>query len=111
MERSSVRVLLCTCPPDAAGPIAEGLLERRLVACVNALPGVVSRYWWKDALERDDETLLLIKTARDRVAEVIEALKELHPYDVPELLSLPVEQGAPDYLAWVSEQTAPRDRP
>ena len=105
---TTARVLLCTCPPAAAEAIARGLLERKLVACVNALPGVVSRYWWKGALARDEETLLLIKTEAARVPEVIAALKDLHPYEVPELLSLPVDAGAEPYLAWVRDETLPR---
>jgi periplasmic divalent cation tolerance protein len=104
---STVRVLLCTCPRDAAARIAEGLLERRLVACVNALDGVLSRYRWKGRLQKDEETLLVLKTEQARVAEVIAALKELHPYEVPELLSLPVEEGAEAYLRWVAGETAP----
>jgi periplasmic divalent cation tolerance protein len=103
------RVLLCTCPAAAVERIAAGLLERRLVACVNAVPGVVSRYWWQDKLERDEETLLFLKTEEQHVPAVIAALEELHPYDVPELLALPVEAGAEPYLAWVKAETAPRD--
>ncbi len=107
----SVRVLLCTCPADAVKALAAGLLERRLVACINAVPGVVSRYWWKDKLERSDEVLLLMKTEAARVTEVIDALKELHPYDTPELLALPVAEGAGPYLDWVRTETGPRDAP
>ena len=102
---TTARVLLCTCPPAAAEKIAKGLLDRRLVACVNAVPGIVSRYWWKGKLERDDETLLLMKTEASRVPEVIAALKDLHPYEVPELLALPVDAGAEPYLAWVRDET------
>ena len=105
---TTARVLLCTCPPDAAERIAQGLLERRLVACVNAVPGVVSRYWWKGKIERDDETLLVMKTEASRVAEVIAALKGLHPYETPELLALPVDAGAEPYIAWVRDETARR---
>jgi len=101
----TARVLLCTCPPEAAGDVARGLLERRLAACVNAVPGVVSRYWWKDAIEEDSETLLLIKTDQKHVAAIIDALAELHPYDVPELLVLPVESGAEPYLRWMRDVT------
>ena len=72
---------------------------------MNAVPGVVSRYRWKDKLEKDDETLLILKTEAHRVPEVIAALEELHPYDVPELLSLPVEEGAAPYLGWLSAET------
>ncbi len=103
---TTARVLLCTCPPDAAEKIAKGLLERRLVACVNALPGVVSRYWWKGSIQRDEETLLVMKTEASRVPEVVAALKGLHPYEVPELLALPVDAGAEPYLAWVRNETA-----
>lgn len=104
---TSVRVLLCTCPKDAAARIAEGLLERRLVACVSAIDGAVSRYRWKGALQKEEETLLVMKTEAGRVAEVVAALKGLHPYEVPELLSLPVEAGAAPYLRWVEGETAP----
>ena len=76
---------------------------------MNAIPGVVSRYWWKDKLEHEDETLLLLKTEARHVPAVIAALDVLHPYDVPELLALPVEAGAEPYLAWVKAETAPRD--
>ena len=76
-----------------------------LYRALNALPGVVSRYWWQGKLEKDDETLLVLKTSADRVADVIAALKDLHPYDVPELLSLPVEDGNPAYLDWVNGET------
>ena len=104
----NVRVLLCTCPAADAAAVAEGLLARRLVACVNELPGVVSRYWWQGKIEQSDETLLVLKTTAERVPDVIAALDELHPYDTPELLSLPVEQGAAAYAAWVNAETAPR---
>ncbi len=100
------RLLLCTCPAGDAGRIAEGLLGRHLVACVNAIENVQSRYWWKGALEGGTETLLLMKTESDRVPEVIAALEELHPYEVPELLSVAVEEGAPAYLAWLSASIA-----
>ncbi len=103
---TTARVLLCTCPPAAAETIAKGLLDRKLVACVNEVKGVVSRYWWKGKLERDDETLLVMKTEAGRVPEVIAALKDLHPYEVPELLSLPVDAGAEPYLAWLKGECA-----
>lgn len=72
---------------------------------MNTVPGVVSRYWWKGKLEEEVEALLLIKTVESHVQEVIDALQELHPYDVPELLSLPVEAGAEPYLRWLGDVT------
>ena len=81
---------------------------------MNEIRGVVSRYRWKGRLEREEESLLVIKTAQERVAEVIAALEELHPYEQPELLSLAVEQGSQPYLDWVRDETddcAPPDAP
>jgi periplasmic divalent cation tolerance protein len=101
------RVLLCTCPPGDADRIAETLLERRLVACVNAVPGVVSRYRWKGKLEKTAETLLVLKTEVAHVPAIVEALPEIHPYDVAELLTVPVESGNPAYLDWVSGELRP----
>jgi periplasmic divalent cation tolerance protein len=74
---------------------------------VNVIAGVSSRYRWKGALEKADESLLVIKTEAARVQEIVAALDDLHPYDVPELIALPVEQGAAPYLKWVSDESAP----
>ena len=98
---SDVRVLLCTVPPDKADDVARALLDRRLVACVNILPGARSLYRWKGALEEASESLLVLKTVADKVNALTEAIHEVHPYDVPELLSLPVEGGSPAYLDWL----------
>ena len=104
----SVTVLFCTCPTDAAERIARELVERRLAACVNVVPNLVSVYRWKGKIQRDTESLLILKTRSERVPEIEAALPEIHPYDVPELIALPVEQGAKAYLDWVLEVTAPR---
>ena len=98
---TDARVLLCTAPPEQADALARKLLEARLAACVNVLPGARSHYWWKGAIQSDDEALLVIKTTAERVPKLIEALPALHPYDTPELLSLPVDDGLPPYLAWL----------
>ncbi|MGH7162037.1 MAG: divalent-cation tolerance protein CutA, partial [Planctomycetota bacterium] len=107
---ASVRLLLTTCPEDAADALAEALLRRRLVACVNLVRGVKSRYWWKGKLESAGECLLLLKAPAGGVSAVAAALTELHPYETPELLALPVESGLPAYLEWIEEVTAPRAR-
>ncbi len=73
---------------------------------MNALDGVASRYWWKGSLSCDRETLLLMKTESDRVGEVVAALKQLHPYEVPELLSVAIDDGAPAYLEWLRDSLA-----
>jgi periplasmic divalent cation tolerance protein len=83
--------------------IATVLVERGLAACVNVVPGVVSIYRWKGAVERELEVLMVIKTRADRFEALREALVSLHPYEVPELIALPVEAGHPPYLAWLDE--------
>ena len=81
--------------------IGRALVERRLVACVNVVPGVTSIYAWKGAVETSQELLLVIKTRRRRFDALRAALLELHPYEVPELVALPVADGGPAYLEWI----------
>jgi periplasmic divalent cation tolerance protein len=99
-------VCLVTAPPDHALPIATALVERELAACVNIVAGVRSVYRWKGAVEHDEESLLVIKTTRDAVAALNDALAELHPYEVFELVALDVAGGAPDYLDWIGESVS-----
>jgi periplasmic divalent cation tolerance protein len=103
-----MRVVLCNCPPDVAGEIAKAVVERRLAACVNAIPGVVSTYLWEGKLCVDEETTLLIKTRVELIDELCDALVELHPHDVPEVIALPILEGHKPYLDWVAEATMPR---
>jgi len=88
---------------EDAARIARALVERRLAACVNVLPGVRSFYRWKGAAEEDEERLLVIKTRRDRFEALREALVALHPYELPEAIVLPIEAGHAPYLAWIDE--------
>ena len=87
---------------DDARRIARALVERRLAACVNVVPGLTSVYSWKGAVETDQELLLVIKTRRARFEALRAALVELHPYEVPELIALPVEAGHGPYLDWLT---------
>jgi len=88
---------------EDAERIARSLVERRLAACVSVVPGLVSIYRWKGSVERDEERLLVIKTRVDAVEALREALVAMHPYEVPELVVLPVEAGHAPYLAWLDE--------
>jgi periplasmic divalent cation tolerance protein len=88
---------------EDAERIATALVEQSLAACVNVVPGLVSIYRWKGKVERDEERLLVIKTRRDRFEAVRAALVSLHPYEVPELVALPIEAGHAPYLAWIDE--------
>lgn len=102
-------VIFCTCPDQASGErIGAILVEERLAACVNLIPALTSIYVWNGALKREPECLLLIKTNADRFDALRQRLRDLHPYDLPEIIALPVRQGDPDYLAWLTESTRPQ---
>jgi periplasmic divalent cation tolerance protein len=101
-----VFICYCTCPDgDHARLIAETLVDERHAACVNRLPGIRSTYRWQGVVTTDSEELLLIKTTGARLAALERRLLELHPYDVPELIAVPVERGHEAYLDWVRQQS------
>lgn len=107
MVSVDLRLVLCNAPPDKAEDIARAVLDQRLAACVNILPGVVSLYVWKGAVCRDPEATLLMKTRRDLVPALTEAIRAVHPYEVPEVIALPLAPGEGNqaYLAWVVAET------
>jgi periplasmic divalent cation tolerance protein len=106
-----VVVLTTLSSEEQAVELAKELLGRRLVACVNVVSGVRSLYRFKGVLSDDRESLLLMKTTSDRYEELAAAVAAIHPYEVPELLSLPVANGSSDYLAWVTDSVnEPPDR-
>jgi periplasmic divalent cation tolerance protein len=84
----------------------RALVERRLCACVNILPGMVSLYWWQGAIERGDEAVMIIKTRATLVEEVRAAVRRMHSYTTPAILVLPIESVDPDYHAWMMAETA-----
>jgi len=86
---------------------ARILVETALAACVNILPGMVSIYAWQGKTEEDSEAAMIIKTAKSRTGDVLDALKRLHPYDVPARLVLPVTGGGEDFLRWIVTQSTP----
>jgi periplasmic divalent cation tolerance protein len=102
-------VVLTTLPAnaDAAG-FARQLVEERLAACVNLLPMMDSIYRWEGRVEQDTERQLVLKTSRDRVPALWDRVRELHPYEIPEFVVLPVIDGNDAYLRWVGESTDPR---
>lgn len=94
-------VILCTCSSEAeAETISLRLLEEHVAACVNVIPVSRSYYWWQGAIESGVEHLLLIKSSRSLFAAVQEIVRQVHSYEIPELLALPVLDGSPDYLKW-----------
>ena len=86
---------------EDAERIARALVERRVAACVNVVPGVTSFYRWEGEVARDAEWLLVMKTTAARFEALREAVVELHPYDVPEVVELPIERGHAPYLDWI----------
>ena len=93
---------------EAADRLAEILLGKKLAACVNILPDVSSHFWWKGAPDTEKELLLVIKTRASLVDDIVVAVKDNHPYDVPEVIALPIIGGNPDYLAWLDAETRPQ---
>jgi periplasmic divalent cation tolerance protein len=99
-------IVHCTCPDaDVAERIATALVESRLAACVQQVPGVTSTYRWAGRVERASEVLLLIKTGADRLDEVVASVRALHPHELPELLAVEARGGLPAYLDWVIAQS------
>ena len=104
---TDVLTVLCTCPDAAtARRLAGGLVELRKAACVNILPEIRSIYRWQGETCDDAEVLMIVKTTRGCYADLERWLMDNHPYDVPEVLALPVAAGSDDYLAWVANETA-----
>lgn len=102
-------LLVFTNLPDrpAAEALARALVEERLAACVNILASCRSVYRWQGAIENADEVPLLIKTSVERYAALAAAIRARHPYELPELIAVPITQGLPDYLAWVHAAVNP----
>lgn len=107
---SDVLIGFSTCGSrDEAERIAGYLVEERLAACVNILPGIQSVYRWQGKLERAEEWLLLLKTTSEKSEALQTGLRHIHSYEVPELVLLPVSSGLPEYLAWVAAETSPNE--
>jgi periplasmic divalent cation tolerance protein len=96
------RIALTTCgSPEEAARLARELVSRRLAACVNILPRVRSFYWWDDRVQDDNEVVLIVKTRVEVLAQLQAAIEELHSYEVPEFVVLPVVDGSAAYLNWI----------
>jgi len=100
-------VVLSACASnEEAQQLARALVEKRLAACVNMIPGARSVYRWKDAIEEEEETLLVIKTSRPLLEELRVEIERLHSYEVPEVIALQIVDGSERYLAWMTRELA-----
>ena len=99
-------LVLCTCPDaKVAARIGEALVDKRLAACVTLVPQLTSIYRWQGQIHQDAEVLLLIKTDAAHLDSLEETLHRLHPYEVPEIIALPIVAGSKSYLEWIDEET------
>jgi periplasmic divalent cation tolerance protein len=99
-------VLTTTGSEDEAHKIARHLVDRQLAACVNIVPHIASIYRWEGKIEEDRECLLLIKTTEAVVEQVRQAIAELHSYELPEFISVSIDQGSPGYLQWIDKSVS-----
>jgi periplasmic divalent cation tolerance protein len=84
----------------------RAIVERRLAACVNVVPGMISHYWWEGKIERAEEVVMIVKTRAALADRVRKAVRELHTYTIPSIMVLPVEDVDPDYHAWIIQETS-----
>jgi len=102
------RLAITTCPDrDTAEDLAASLVADRLAACVSIIPGVTSVYAWKDEVHKDEEFVLLIKTRDDVYPALEEAIRQRHPYELPEIIAVPIEMGLQPYLTWIDDSVGP----
>ncbi len=107
IELENPRVVLVTAPdPETARRIARQVLEARLVACANLVPGIESHYWWQGRLESGQEVLMVMKTTAGRIPALKEAVLAAHPYDTAAFVVLPIESGSERYLDWIRSSVA-----
>ena len=103
MNQNLFQIVLTTCPDEAcAERIARVLVEEGLAACVNILPPMRSIYRWKGEIQGATEQLLVIKSTRARFPAIRDRLRSLHPYELPEIIAVPIADGLPEYLAWLN---------
>src|SRR4030043_315731 len=103
-QTGKIVIFVTTGSEEEARKIAELLLGRRKAACVNIVPGVDSSFWWQGKLDSARESLLIIKTRASLLPEIIELVKSVHSYEIPEIISLPIIGGNDDYLKWIDDE-------
>lgn len=106
-KKSSLFCVVFVTAPEAktAQDLAQKLIKQRLAACVNIIPGVTSVYRWEERIHKDPELLLIIKTRTNIFKKLAQFIKKNHPAEVPEIISLPINEGSPSYMSWLADNT------
>jgi len=98
------QIILCTCPnKKTAEDLASLLIKQKLAACINIIPGITSVYEWQGKIETSQEHLMLIKSHTNKYEAIESTIKTIHPYELPEIIAVPIERGHPDYLQWINK--------
>lgn len=106
-ESKEVLVVMVTAPnQEEADRLAKRVVQDRLAACATTVVGAESTYWWEGKLVKEREVLLLLKTTVDKFSSLQQAIQQIHPYKVPEIIALPIKNGLPQYLEWVKQETS-----
>jgi len=103
-NRENVVIFITTGTDEEAQEVAKALLNNRLAACVNIVPKINSIFWWNDTLDSAQENLLIVKSRASLLNEIVKLVKEVHSYETPEIVALPIIGGNPDYLDWISKE-------
>jgi len=103
-NHENVVIFITTGTDEEAQEVAKTLLNNRLAACVNIVPKINSIFWWNDTLDSAQENLLIVKSRASLLNEIVKLVKEVHSYETPEIVALPIIDGNPDYLDWISKE-------
>ena len=104
-NKSAIIIFITASSEEEAKKIATALVNEKLVACVNIIPKIHSIYWWEGKVCQDDEVMLISKSKQSLFPAIMDRVKSLHSYKVPEIISFPISEGLPEYLNWIEEVT------
>ena len=104
-KKDAIIILITASSEEEATKIATTLVEEKLVACVNIIPKIHSIYWWEGKVCREDEVMLVSKSTKSLFPAIMDRVKSLHSYQVPEIISFPISEGLPEYLNWIQDVT------
>ncbi|MBN1897465.1 MAG: divalent-cation tolerance protein CutA [Spirochaetes bacterium] len=97
------KIIFVTSKVEESEVIASTIVKEKLAACANIVPRIKSIYWWQEKMENDEESLIIFKTNDKKIESLIKRVKQIHSYDVPEIIAMNIEEGNHDYLRWISE--------